>query len=231
MHSKPDLREKAIGLRRQGKTYSEILKEVLVAKSTLSLWFHEVELAKHQVQRITEKRIAGQKKGAQARRSQRIALQHKIWLKSEQEIGSLSDRELWLIGIALYWAEGSKEKTWRPGSKLLFSNSDPRMIRVFLKWLLLFPDISKERIGFEIYIHENSENNIEHVKKFWATETGFPVQFFQKIYFKKNKIYTNRRNKGSLYNGLLRVKIPKSSTLLRKIEGWTRGVDAYCRIV
>ncbi len=37
-------KEKAIALRKQGKTYSEILAKIPVAKSTLSLWLHDVGL-------------------------------------------------------------------------------------------------------------------------------------------------------------------------------------------
>lgn len=52
---KSKLKEKAVALRKEGKVYSEILKEVPVAKSTLSLWLRDVGLAKAQKQRITQK--------------------------------------------------------------------------------------------------------------------------------------------------------------------------------
>lgn len=231
MHAKADLREKAIQLRRQGKTYSEILKDVSVAKSTLSLWFHEVELAKHQVQRITERRIDGQKKGAATRRSQRIELQNKIWSKAEQEIGSLSDRELWLLGIALYWAEGAKEKEWAPGKRMIFSNSDPRMLRVFLRWTKGFGGVSLSVIRLNVCIHESKRDKIEQVIDFWSKELGLPVTAFSTVHFKRNKIRTKRKNVGLLYNGLVRVSILRSSILMRRIEGWVRGIDNICRVV
>ena len=229
--AKNELKIKAVELRRQGCTYSEILKVVPVAKSTLSLWFHEVLLAEHQIQRITQKRIDGQKRGAEARRKQRIELQERIWSESEKEVGRLSDRELWLIGIALYWAEGSKEKDWNPGNGIVFSNSDPKMIKVFLVWINNFMDTAPEKIGFEIYIHESKKDPLDSVVDFWSRETGFPKLSFGRIYFKKNKINTKRRNVGFLYNGVLRVKIRESSALLRRVEGWTRGIIHNCRIV
>jgi hypothetical protein len=229
--AKAELKNKAIELRKQGQTYSEIRKVVPVAKSTLSLWFIDVGLAKHQKQKITQKRIEGQKRGAEARRKQRIELQENIWSKAEKEINKLTKRELWLIGVALYWAEGSKEKEWRPGTRITFSNSDPRMIRVFLRWVHEFGNISDEEIGFEIYIHENKRPHVDVVRKFWSYETNTSLSSFTKICFKKNKIRTKRRHVGLLYNGLLRVNIPRSSTLVRKIEGWVRGIDKYCRIV
>ena len=51
-------KQKAIKFRRKGLSYSEILKKIPVAKSTLSLWLRTVRLAKRQKQRLTEKRLA-----------------------------------------------------------------------------------------------------------------------------------------------------------------------------
>jgi transposase len=59
-------KEIAIELRRQGYSYSEILKRVPVAKSTLSLWLRSLGLAKQQKQRLTEKRLAALKRGWEA---------------------------------------------------------------------------------------------------------------------------------------------------------------------
>jgi hypothetical protein len=41
-------KEKAIKLRKSGATYSEVLREVPVSKSTLSLWLRDVGLSKTQ---------------------------------------------------------------------------------------------------------------------------------------------------------------------------------------
>ena len=76
--SKNNLKQKAIKLRQIGRTYSEILKEIPIAKSTLSLWLREVGLSKKQVQKITQKRIEGQKRGAQAQKNKRINKQKEI---------------------------------------------------------------------------------------------------------------------------------------------------------
>lgn len=226
LRGKPELKIRAIELRRQGNTYSEILKVIPVAKSTLSLWFHDVGLAEHQKQRITQKRIEGQKKGAAARRSIRINAQNDIWSKAKDEVGAISRRELWLLGIALYWAEGSKEKEWSVGHGVVFSNSDPRMIRVFLAWVAEFVEPDNREPAFSIYLHMTKAHLIGDVRKFWSRETGLPASRFSKVCFKKGNVATNRKNIGLLYNGLLRVRITRGSILLRKIEGWVRGIDA-----
>ena len=218
-------KEKAIVLRKEGKSYSEILKVVPIAKSTLSDWLRDVGLSKAQHQKLTIKRLEAAKRGALAKHRQKELLIEEINKKALKDIQHVSKRELWLIGIILYWAEGTKEKNFHPGSSINFNNSDPRMIKVFIKWLLESCKIYKDRINFEIYIHENSKNNVEVVRKYWAKVSGFPLEKFHKIYFKKNKIKkTNRRNTGDLYYGLLRVRVSASSSLLRQVAGWTEAV-------
>lgn len=135
MHPKVEERARAITMRRRGKTYNEILAAIPVAKSTLSLWLRSVRLAKPQRQRITARKLAAQQRGALRKREIRIAAAAQIQQRARREVRRILNRERWLIGIALYWAEGSKEKTYRTGSRVQLSNTDPAMIRLFIGWL------------------------------------------------------------------------------------------------
>lgn len=224
-------KEKAIKLRKEGKSLREILVHVPVAKSTLSLWLREVGLSKKQEQRLTEKRIEAQKRGAASRRTQRIELTEKLVKEAQGQVGAMTDRELWLMGIMLYWAEGSKEKPWNTGGGVRFSNSDPEMINLFLLWLVESVKIPREEIGFEIYLHETSLHRLGEVKKYWSKVLRVPLDSFEKVYWKKAKIKTYRKNIGENYFGLVRVKVQASSQLSRKIVGWTKGICKHWGIV
>ena len=229
----PKIKEKgkAITLRKKGFSYSEILKEIPVAKSTLSLWLRSVGLAKKQRQRLTEKRLNVLLRGAKAKKDQRLILTKEIKDKAKKEIGELSKRELWLIGTALYWAEGSKQKEHNVSQVVKFSNSDPLMIRIFLRWLKNICKISKSEIYFRIALHETAINKLAKVQKYWANITGFSINNFGKIDWKKNKINTKRKNIGYKYNGLLNIYIRSSTNLNRKIEGWIEGIYKHCGVV
>jgi hypothetical protein len=215
---------KAIELRKTGFSYSQILEKVPVAKSTLSLWLREVGLSKQQKQRLTNKKIAAALRGAMSRKRQRIQTQERIFASSENEIGKITPRELWLLGIALYWAEGSKEKECQPGSGVRFTNSDPLMVRLFLRWLIEICKIEESRIQMNLYIHENSKNSVSDAVVFWSKQTGFNTKEFKNIYFKRSKMRTVRQNTGNSYYGILRICVFKSSELNRKITGWIRGI-------
>ena len=225
-------KQQAIAFRRQGLTYLEILKRIPVAKSTLSLWLRSAELSKPQKQRITYLRMRAQKRASLARKIKREETQQEIYSEAESEVDSISLKNLWFTGVALYWAEGSKEKSYRPGQGVSFSNSDPDMIFIFIKWIQLCVGVSLDRIRCDIYIHENHKVRTEEVRRFWSLKTGFPIEHFSRVYFKKNvpaKVY--RKNRTALYNGLLRVNISASSNLNRRITGWIRGIVKYWGVV
>lgn len=215
-------KEIAIKLRKKGFSYSEILKKVPVTKSTLSLWLRNVSLKKDQRQRLVNKIRLGQKKGARIKKEIKNKLIKDIKDKSRNEIGKLSNRELWLLGIALYWCEGNKEKD--RSSLVRIGNSDPYLIKIFLNWLCKIIKINNNDIHFRIYLHQNSRNRLFDIQKYWSKNTGFPLESFQKISWKKQKISTNRKNINNDYYGLLSIIVRKSTNLNRKIAGWIEGI-------
>lgn len=224
MKEKSKEKQKAIELRKQGLSYREILEQVSVAKSSLSLWLKSVKLGESQKQRLTEKKLAFARRGAQKMHAIRIALTQEIKDTARKEVGVLSKRELWLIGVALYWAEGSKEKPYHSGARVVFTNSDPFMVRLFLDWLVKIVKIERKNIYFSVYIHESRKNDLEKAISHWSKNTNFPKEKFGKVYFKKNKIATKRKNIGENYFGLLRVMVKNSSELNRRIQGWVEGI-------
>ncbi len=216
--------KKAIELRKEGLSYSEILKCVPVAKSTLSLWLRSVGLSKKQKQRLTNKKLTSALRGAARKKEQRLTLSESLKKTARNEIGKISIRELFLIGTALYWAEGSKQKDHSVSTRVRFSNSDPKMVKLFLLWLNKTCKILSPDIRCDLYIHE--KNDIIRAKSFWQKEINLPIEG---IYFKRTKI-TKRKNVGKDYYGLISINVKRSTNLNRKISGWIEGVCKYYKI-
>lgn len=227
------LKEKAIKLRVEGLSYSEIRKQVKVSKSSLSLWLRSVGLTKRQKQRLTEKKWAAIRRGWEKWKNQRIKKTNIVNEEAAKQIKKIkkTEEKLFLMGIMLYWAEGAKEKKYRLGQGVSFSNSDFKMIKLFIGWLKDCLKIPEDRINFDIYIHDNSVHRMNEVRLFWSKVTGFSLEKFGKIYFKKHKVKTLRKNIKNNYYGLLRVKVTKSTYLNRKIAGWIEGICNKWEIV
>ncbi len=224
--SKNREREEATKLRQQGLSYLEISEKILVSKSTLSVWLRSIELSAEQKERLIEKQQIGIKRGGEKRKEQRIEKTEKIFKAAELDIDKLTARDLWLIGTALYWGEGHKEKDTNVSVGVIFTNSDALMIKLFLRWLLEICKVKREDLIFNIFIHRSHGNRLDEVLKYWAGITEFEENIF-KIYFRNNRIKTERKNTGKKYYGILRVKVRRSSGLNRKITGWIRGINKY----
>ena len=218
-------KRRAVKLRKQGKTYTEILNSVLVAKSTLGLWLKEMKLSKPEKQRFTLAKKLASKRGGQAKRKQRIERQNQLLSKAKSEILNISKQDLFLIGVVLYWTEGAKEKEHSPGSQLGFSNMDPKIIKIFLVWILKVCKVKKNMLLFNIFLHKTHKKRVGEVRKYWSLVTGFPLENFKAVYWKRNKIKkTNRKNIGEKYYGVLKIKVRTSSDLVRKVAGWSEGI-------
>ena len=169
------------------------------------------------------------RRGQEACRIKRALITKKIKDQAKKEIGKISKRDLWILGVALHWAEGSKGK--KEGINVVFCNSNPQMIKLFLKWLQQICKIPKKDIVLSIYLHETAVERAEEIRKYWLEVTNFPSAKFQKIVWKKNKINTKRKNIGENYHGLLRIVVKKSVNLNRKIAGWIEGIYKNCGVV
>lgn len=153
-NAKDDLRARARELRLQGWTYDRIEAELGCSRSSVSLWVRD--LPRPQPRASSEQaRLAAQKRWEHelaVRETERSQVKE----TARQQIGSVTDRELFLIGVGLYWAEGAKDKTYARREYVLFVNSDPGMIGLFLAWLRLL-GVEEERLRFRVMIHESAD--------------------------------------------------------------------------
>ncbi len=228
--SKPDERRRAIELRRLGLSYREIRQSIPVAKATLSLWLRSVGLARRQVQRLTEKRLAAGRRGAEKVHRERLERVRRTMAEAEHEAASRIQAGdwLWLLGTALYWAEGEKPKEWARSPLVSFTNMDLRMILMVRQWLLQCCSVSVPQLGYGLYIHERAD--IRTAVNYWAQHLRVPPEELR-ICPKRHNPSTRRKNTGRSYYGTIRVIVRRSTYLNHRIAGWIRGLTKYCGVV
>lgn len=221
----------AISMRKEGKSYREILKKVPVAKSTLSYWLGSVNLTNKQKYQLTQKKLQAALRGAAAQKQKRIKKEIEMAYDAKIELGKISKRDLLMIGIALYWAEGEKIKSYSPTVSLKFTNSDPKMIRIFLAWCYQCQNLTQEDISVSLYIHEDHFEKKDHYIQYWSTQTGIKIAKFDKIYRKRGNPLTVRKNTGDNYSGQITITVKKSVNLNRKIVGYVDEIANQCGVV
>src|SRR3989338_1200090 len=111
---------------------------------------------------------------------------------------SSKDKILLASGLMLYWAEGGKDKR---AQLLDLANSDPLMIKIFLKFLRNLCGVKEGKLRIYLYCYANQ--NVSELKKFWSKLTKIPLEQFTKPYvrqdFKENQI-------GRMPYGLIHVR-------------------------
>lgn len=178
-------REKAIKLRLAGQTYSQIRKTLDVPKSTLSNWLGNLELSKETLRQLQlakqKSRDLAVEKYRRTRRLQRIEKRRRIYEEQSKILPPLTERELLLMGLFLYWGEGDKKH-----GNVAISNTDSRIVKFSLYWMLHGLKIPKERIKVQLHLYKDM--NIEESMNYWSNLLGIPQGQFFTPYVKK----TNR---------------------------------------
>ena len=219
-NAKAGLRAKARELRLQGLGYDDIVAQLHVSKSSVSLWVRDLPRPVSQEE--------ARRRGTEAARRRWRELQPTRDAErtaecdaAAAEIGELTDRELLIAGAIAYWCEGAKSKPYRRQEGVDFINSDPRVVLLFLRFLASV-GVGRDRLRFRVHIHESA--GIEAATEYWRSLCGISVSQFTKPNLKHHNPQTTRKNTGTGYHGCLQVRVLRSASLYRKIEGWASAV-------
>lgn len=201
---------RAIELRRLGWSYPRIKQELHVSKASLSLWLHKYPLTEKQISELSslsrERRIEHFR---ETFRRKREARDLEVYKSEKIQLEHLSNRELYIAGLMLYWGEGQKASTGRVG----FSNTNPDMIKFAMYWLEKCCGI--ERIRMKARFHLYSDMNIEEEHHYWSTILNLPITQFRNPYIKMS-LRTQIKEKGGFGHGTCDL-IVEDTLLKRKI--------------
>jgi len=221
----------ALKLRLSGRSYSEIKTSLGVPKSTLSGWFSNLQLSptaqKRLASRAYKKSMMGLLK--RNRRQTHLALQRKLKIQktAERGIRHINQQELKLIGIALYWAEGYKRAIKRNGREVThhpvaLSNSDPNLVKIFIRFLIEICKIPKNKITANVRIYQYM--NEKELLTFWQKTTDLPEVNFGKVYYGISKSSLGKRPFNVLPHGTISIRV-NSTNLFHQMMGWISGIS------
>jgi transcriptional regulator with XRE-family HTH domain len=227
-NAKDDLRARARELRRRGLDYEEIVGQLGVSKSSVSLWVRDLprpprvtseECAKRTSERMRRHWAAERP----VRAARRAAASATASATAAAAIGDLTEREILIAGSVAYRCEGARNKPHRRVDRVTFANSDPALISFFLRFLDTV-GVPRSDLAFQLQIHETAD--VDAAIRFWLTVTAARPDQFRKVYLKQGNPRTTRKNTGDGYHGCLRVDVMRSCELYRRIEGWASAVTA-----
>ena len=209
-------RAEAVKLRNSGYSYGMIRQELGISKSTLSNWLSGIPFTPNK--ELIERVGNGKLKSALHKHNLKLESIERAKRNAEQDIKELSERDLFMLGIALYLGEGGKTP-----ELVRIVNSDPRVIRLMMRWFHVCCGIKIQ--NFRAIIHLYPDNNIEEALHFWSQEITLPTNQFNKtsIDRRENK---SKFNKRKLPHGTLHLYVNSNGNkdlgvhLHRRILSW-----------
>lgn len=195
-------------LRRLGLTYGEIRELIPVPKSTLSNWCHEITLTTEQIEAIRARGYshAGVPRDTQRKRREEVDLIRK---SARLSANHLASDALFVAGVAMYWAEGSKSR-----NDLAISNTDPFVLTLFVNWVRTYLDKNAE---FRLSLHLHEGNDDEEARTYWREVLALPTAGFTKTFVKPPG--TGHR-KNRLPHGVCRIRVCRSADHWQRTMEW-----------
>ena len=214
-----DLKKFAAKLRKSGKSYLQIQREISVPRSTLCTWlghkYPEVFTKTLHLEHLQRIRViaAASLRAAKQKRDQ-------IYIARGKEMARLISHKdityLKSLLAMLYWAEGTKHNRV---SGLRFANTDPKMILLYMALLRKCYRIDEKRLRIRVHVHHY--HNIEKTMQYWSQLTKVPLTQFGKIWIKpRSKTRKFREN----FMGLCFVSYLDSS-IRKEILGFAYAIQ------
>lgn len=179
--------QRIIELRKTGHSLNEIRRLTSHSNSTILRYIADVVVLPEYRKQLREKQGGS------------ILKAKRNWKTAQHEASILitrpSTKDRLLVLAALYWGEGTK-------SELNLLNTDPGMIRVFVRCLKEL-GVEKSELRVSVRTYEDLDRNTVIV--YWAKVIGIPVKKILQVNVLKGK------KKGKLKYGMCRVRVTKGA--------------------
>lgn len=206
----------ALKLRRQGWSIKEIAKKLQVSPGSVSLWCQSITLTAQQQELLKVKQIRagqrGRQMGADANKAKRVQALETAQAQAEKGITVVTNRELFFLGLGIYWGEGVKSRS----GQATIVNSDPKILKVMMKWFEDCLSIESSEFRPYVYISVLHREREEKIMQYWEGVLKLPKYQFKSPIYLKQKPKQKYENHDSYY-GVVALRVAKSTNLKYRI--------------
>jgi hypothetical protein len=170
--AKPLKRAKARELRQAGMPYKRIAARLGVSPSSAYAWTNDIQLTDEQREANLRGPTGPQNPDHIRRRMKAWSARCRARRAESQAAGRAAAQAgdlLHAAGCMLYWAEGAKRR-----NGIHFTNSDPRMVSFFRRFLVEALRIPPEDIRLSINVYTNNGMNIDEIERYWLDLLQLP---------------------------------------------------------
>jgi hypothetical protein len=210
-------KEKALELRREGKSYREIRAALGIPMSTLSKWFSGSEwsigLRQKLVRDGASGRAARMRELNQVRGTRLARLYEQGREEARKEWAGMRHDPLFIAGLSLYWAGGDRTTK----EQVRFSTADMDKAKFFMEFLKRPCGVPLEKIraSLTIYPGQDEQSN----RRFWAFALGSGLRFT------KSAVVPGPHSAQKLRYGICTLTV-SSAYLKMKMQEWLKILPA-----
>lgn len=220
MRAKVQDRVLATRMRRQGKSYREIMAKVSVSKASLSRWLSDMPLTKKEEKFLRERTTILQDNGRlkTATKNQAVGERRREVTRTKAKIDfeRFKEDSFFMLGLALYWSQGSNSDDY-----FSFSSSDSVMIKIMMNWASQFLPVEPAEFKFRLYLYKTHRN--QNCERKWSRTCAIPRSQFQKTIYKQPSI---RSGFDAEYIGSLRMIFFGAQHLVT-LKAWQKCLSEY----
>lgn len=213
-------KQKAIDLRRQGRSYRDIVKELKVSKGTLSAWFKGQEWS-DQISKsnIEKEHSRAPEKMKRINMMRRVKFAFTYGVAEEEAVREFKvykNEPLFWAGLMIYAGEGDK----RSSSMTRVSNSESYLHKIWLEFGLKYLKAEQKMVRFNVLIYPDLDQ--ETTEEYWSKETGIPRTQFHKTQTIQGKETTRK-----LQNGVGISILSSRVVIKKKLLKWLKLAENY----
>lgn len=174
--------QEALRLRKFGKSYAEIREILGVSKGTLSMWLKDYPLSPTRIRALRDWNAKRIEHYRETRKKKREAALRVVYKAETTIIGRLSERDIFITGLFLYWGEGAKTKM----TEVSLANTNPAIAKAFIDWLERSFGIKRNQVRIRLHLYKDM--NIHAETMFWSRILHVSPDCFKKPYIKRSRL-------------------------------------------
>jgi transcriptional regulator with XRE-family HTH domain len=217
-------REVARRLRREeGASIKDIARRVGVSVSSVSLWVRDIELTPEQHAALALRNVAYNR---QMSGTWKQAAKRRVERTEYQERGRALARRgdpLFVAGCMLYWAEGARHR-----NSLRFTNSDPEMVRLFVRFLRDRFEVHHDAFALTCNLFADHLERQRELERFWLDVAELPQSCLRRSSVNVYSKYSQKKRQNKLPYGTCRISVCRT-WLVQTIYGGIQEIAGFTR--
>ena len=186
----------------------------------MSSWFKDYPYTPNN--ETLQKAVIGRLEYGQWKTNERLRETELLRVAGKEEIGELTRRDLWMVGLGIWLGEGSKTT-----EQIRLTNSDPEIIKLWLRWLREICELDDNNIVVHMHLYHDLDEYV--CQAYWQRITKLPVSSFRKTQY-DTRVVKNTLKRGGLPYGTLHILVVSNGDknrgvrLYRIMKGWVSGI-------